>query len=72
MDNNSLNLMSEVMEKKIDSQTSKTQALTSLRDALENDAERNKSVERFFANGFRSDVRKILYDVRETQEQHEE
>ena len=60
MSEEGLKLVSEVMEKMIDSQISNTQALTSLRNKTEQAEERIKSVETFFVNGFRGDIKMIL------------
>lgn len=64
--------LSDVMEKMIDSQIANTQALTSLKDSLENTTERMKAVEAFFANGFRSDIKKIIYEVRDSSKELQE
>jgi len=58
-DNNS-KLISDVLEKMIDSQVSNTHALTSLQGTMETVNDRLQNVEHFFTNGFRDDIKMLV------------
>jgi DNA repair exonuclease SbcCD ATPase subunit len=62
-------LVSEVLNRLIDSQISNTQALTSLKSTLDENNERLKDMDGFFRNGFRSDIKTILSELEDAQEE---
>ncbi len=61
-------LISEVLEKMIDSQISNTQALTALKSTLDENNDRLKSIDGFFRNGFRQDLRTLVSELEDIQE----
>ena len=56
-------LPTEVFEKLIDSQIENTRSLTSLTETVKSVASRLQDIERFFTNGFRSDIKQLLSRV---------
>jgi len=56
-------LPTEVFEKLIDSQIENTRSLTSLTETVKSVACRLQDIERFFTNGFRSDIKQLLSEV---------
>ena len=62
-------LVSEVLNRLIDSQISNTQALTSLKGTLDENNERLKDIDGFFRNGFRGDIKTILSELEDAQEE---
>ena len=74
--NNAFELISEVLEKTIDSQVANTQALTSLRDYQRQSAEIIRYVEKEFKNGFRMEIKthitNELEDIKKILQEHSE
>lgn len=59
-EDNSSKLISDVLEKMIDSQVANTHALTSLQGTMETVNDRLQNVEHFFTNGFRDDIKLLI------------
>jgi len=67
-EDNSILLLKEVISKVIDSQTGNTRALTELQKTMEEVGDRTEVVEKFFQNGFRSDLKTLMKQMEELTE----
>jgi len=59
-------IVSQVLEKMIDSQITNTEALVSLKHSADESAQQIKGVSSFFSNGFREDIRIIKTTLEQT------
>ncbi len=59
-------LVSEVLEKMIDSQIANTQALTTLKDSIDQLNSSTSEIKSHFTNGFRADIKKHVTEEFET------
>ena len=65
-------LVSEVLDRLIDSQISNTQALTALRSTLSENNERLKDLDGFFRNGFRSDIKTMILELSDASKERDQ